>query len=153
MDSPMVKAHLITMSFNQMISSITKGTGKMACPTAQVKLITTMEMSIKDISLTDKDKVMVHMYSIKFIDMKVNGKIILSQVKVNFSEMGNSFSRDSSKMVSSMDLESTNTKMVTILKETISRMRKEEKENIIFMKVVFCNLNSIQPLHKFREFS
>jgi hypothetical protein len=48
-----------------------------------------------------------------------------------------------------MASESTNMKTATTFKETISKMKKGEKESIISTKVVFCSLNSILDPHKF----
>lgn len=143
------KDHSNTMSFNPTISNITKVTGKTVCLMVQVKPITIMAISTKAIFLTVKDKAMAHTSSIKSTDTKANGKIIPSPEKENFSEMDNSSFKASSKMDSSTALESINIKMVTILKETISRTKKEEKESTIFMKAVFCSLNSTLDPHKF----
>ena len=52
-----------------------------------------------------------------------------------------------------MALESINTKTATTLKETISKIKKEEKENITFTKDEFWNRNSIQDPLKFPEFN
>lgn len=52
-----------------------------------------------------------------------------------------------------MGLEGINMKMVTILRETTSKTKKEEKESIISMKVAFYSLSSTLDLHKFHEFN
>ncbi len=61
---------------------------------ATVKLIITMAMCIKEISLMDKDKGSVHMFLTKSTDMRVNGKITLFLEKESYLEMENSFSRE-----------------------------------------------------------
>ena len=60
--------------------------------------IITMGMFIKETFTKVKDKALDLMFSIKFIDMKVNGGIILSQEKESFSEMVNYFSKVCFKM-------------------------------------------------------
>lgn len=62
-------------------------------------LITIMAIFIKETFTMGRDKVLAHMSSIKFIDMKVNGKIIPFQEKENYSEMDNFFLKVSFKMV------------------------------------------------------
>lgn len=95
----MEKVHLTIMFTNQMTLNIIKVHGKTVCLMAQVKHIIITEIFIKEISQMDKDKVMDHMYSIKFINMKVNGKIILFMEKENYLEMVNCFLKDNFKMV------------------------------------------------------
>jgi|JI7StandDraft_1071085.scaffolds.fasta_scaffold164967_2 hypothetical protein len=46
-----------------------------------------------------------------------------------------------------------NIKMEISFKEIILKIRKEEKESIISIKVVFYNHNSIQILLKFQKYS
>lgn len=53
---------------------------------------------IKETFIKVKDKVLDLMFLIKFIDMKVNGGIILFLERENFSGMVNSFFKASSKM-------------------------------------------------------
>ena len=60
--------------------------------------IITMGMFIKETFKKVKDKALDHTFSIKFIDMKVNGEIILSQEKESFSEMVNYFFKVCFKM-------------------------------------------------------
>lgn len=45
-----------------------------------------------------------------------------------------------------------NIKMGISFKEIILRIRKEEKENIISIRVVFYNHNLTQILHKFQKY-
>jgi hypothetical protein len=52
-----------------------------------------------------------------------------------------------------MDLENINIKMEIILREIILRMKKEAKENIIFMKVEFYNLNLILGPLRFQKYN
>lgn len=53
---------------------------------------------IRETFIKVKGRALDLMFSIKFIDMKVNGGIILFLEKENFSEMVNSFLKVSSKM-------------------------------------------------------
>jgi len=91
MEVLMVKEHSIITFSNQMILNIIKVNGKMECQMGLDKHIIITETFIKDILLTAKEKVMDHMYSIKFIDMKDNGGITLFMEKENYSEMDNYF--------------------------------------------------------------
>jgi hypothetical protein len=150
-DSHMERARSNTMSFNPTISSITKAIGKTVCPTDLAKLITIMVTFTKGILLTVKDKVMDRMSLTKSIDMKANGKITISLEKENFLEMVNFSLKVNSNMGLSMALESINMKMVTTLKEIISKTKKEEKESTIFTKAAFCNPNLTLGLRKFLE--
>jgi hypothetical protein len=91
MEVLMVKEHSIIMFFNLMISNTIKVNGKMACQTGLDKHIIITETFIKGILLMVKEKVMDHMYLIRFIDMKDNGEITLFMEKENYSEMDNYF--------------------------------------------------------------
>jgi hypothetical protein len=62
------------------------------------KLFIIMEIFIKANSIIVKDKDMVHTFLIKFINMKVNGKIIILMVKEKYIEINNYFFKDSFKM-------------------------------------------------------
>lgn len=53
---------------------------------------------IKETFIKVKGKALDHMFLIKFIDMKVNGGIILFLERESFSEMVNSFLKASSRM-------------------------------------------------------
>jgi hypothetical protein len=48
---------------------------------------------------------------------------------------------------------STNTKMATFFRAIISKMKREERENTIFMKGEFYSPNSIQDLPKYLRFN
>lgn len=72
--------------------------GKIAFRMEMLTHIIIMVMFIKEIFATDKDKVLDLMFSIKFIDMKVNGKIIHFLERENYLEMDNYFLKGSFKM-------------------------------------------------------
>lgn len=136
-----------------MILNTIMDNGKMGYQMEMPMHIITMGMFIKETFKKVKDKALDHMFSIKFIDMKVNGEIILSQEKESFSEMVNYFLKVCFKMDWSMVTESINMKMVTFFKEITSKIKSVAEADTIFTKEEFCNLNSTLVHLKSLEFS
>lgn len=147
--SPMVKENLIIMSPNLMISNIIMVNGKTVSLMEMPMHITIMVIFIKETFIMDKDKVLARMFSIKFIDMKANGEIILFQEKVNYSEMDNYFLKVSFRMVWNMAMENTSMKMVTFSKEITSKMKNVEEADTIFIKAEYYSHNLTQVHLKF----
>ena len=98
MVNPMDKENLIILSPNLMILNTIMDNGKMGYQMEMPMHIITMGMFIRETFKKVKDKALDHMFSIKFIDIKVNGEIILSQEKESFSEMVNYFFKVCFKM-------------------------------------------------------
>jgi len=92
------KENSTILSPNLMILNTIMDNGKMVYQMEMHMHIITMGMFIKETFTKAKGKAMDHMFSIKFIDMKVNGEIILSQEKESFSEMVNYFLKVCFKM-------------------------------------------------------
>lgn len=136
-----------------MISNIIMVNGKTVSLMEMPMLITIMAIFIKETFTMDKDKVLARMFSIKFIDMKVNGEIIPFQEKVNYSEMDNYFLKVSFKMVWNMAMENTNMKMVTFSKEITSKMKNVEEADTIFIKEEYYSHNLTQDPPKFLAFN
>ena len=151
--SPMAKENLIIMSPNLMISNITMANGKMVYLMEMPMHITIMAIFIKETFTMGRDKVLARMFSIKFIDMKVNGEIILFQEKVNYSETDNYFLKVSFKMVWNMAMENTSMKMVTFSKGITSKMKNVEEADTIFIKEEYYSHNLTQDPPKFLAFN
>ena len=98
MVSPTGKENSTILSPNLMILNTIMDNGKMVYQMEMPMHIITMGMFIRETFKKVKDKALDHMFSIKFIDMKVNGEIILSQEKESFSEMVNYFFKVCFKM-------------------------------------------------------
>ena len=98
MVSPTGKENSTILSTNLMILNTIMDNGKMGYQMEMPMHIITMGMFIRETFKKVKDKALDHMFSIKFIDMKVNGEIILSQEKESFSEMVNYFFKVCFKM-------------------------------------------------------
>ena len=98
MVSPTGKENSTILSTNLMILNTIMDNGKMGYQMEMPMHIITMGMFIRETFKKVKDKALDHMFSIKFIDIKVNGEIILSQEKESFSEMVNYFFKVCFKM-------------------------------------------------------
>lgn len=151
--SPMAKENLIIMSPNLMISNIIMANGKMVYLMEMPMHITIMAIFIKETFTMGRDKVLARMFSIKFIDMKVNGKIIPFQEKENYSEMDNYFLKVSFRMVWNMAMENISMKMVIFSKEITSKMKNVEEADTIFIKVGYYSHNLTQDPPKFLAFN
>lgn len=100
----------------------------------------------------ENDKVMVYIYLIKFIVMKVIGKIIVFMEMVDFLKIINCFFKDSFKMDLNMVMVNTNILMGISLKENTLRIKKEAKEGILLIREEFYNLILILILPRFLKF-
>jgi hypothetical protein len=109
-----------------------------------------MVIYIKDNFIKEKDKDMELISLIKFINIKVNGKIIILMEKESFLEIiNNFFFKDNFKMDLNMDMVNLNIKMVKCFKENILKIKKEEEEDTFSHKEESYNHNLILYLPKY----
>ena len=97
-------------------------------------------------------KVMVFIYLIQYIDMRVNGGIIVFMEMVDFLRTINCFFKDPFKMDLSMVMANINIAMETSLRETILKIKKGVKEGILLMREGHYNQSLIRILPKFLKF-
>ena len=84
--------------------------------------------------------------------MWASGNKTLFGAKGNSSEMMKYFFKATLRRDSSMGKESTNTIMVTILKVTTLKMKREGKASIISTKAEYSNQNSTPSPPKFQKY-
>lgn len=143
---------LFNITFSSpMILKSTRVTGKTVCPTDLARLNTIMVTLTKALLLTVRGKALALTYLIKSIATKASGETTLFLAKGSCSGTVNYFLKANFKMDLNRGSESTGMKTETISKEITSKTKREERASTIFMKVVFCNRNSIQVLLKFPE--
>lgn len=116
------------------------------------KPFTTMVMCIRDNLSKDKGVGLEPIGLTRFINILVTGNIIAFGEKVNSIKMMMSFFKDSLRKGWNMAKVNINMKMVTISKEITLKTKKGERENIILVKVEYCNLNLTLILLKYRKF-
>ena len=97
-------------------------------------------------------KVTASIYSIKSIDMKVNGEIIAFMAMGDYSRITNCSFRDSFRMDLNMGMVNINMPMGISLRAGILRIRKEEREGILLMRAELWNLTLIPILPRFLKF-
>lgn len=116
------------------------------------KPFTTMVMCIRDNLSKDKGVGLEPIGLTRFINILVTGNIIAFGEKVNSIKMMMSFFKDSLRKGWNMAKVNINMKMMTISKEITLKTKKGERENIILVKVEYCNLNLTLILLKYRKF-
>lgn len=113
---------------------------------ARVRLSIIIMMFIKDSLIKGKDLGKESTFLIKFINMLGNGNIIVFGGSENYLKIRKSSFRVIFRKDLSMAWVNIGTKMVIISREITSRTRREERENTVLIKVVYCNPSSI-PTH------
>lgn len=101
----------------------------------------------------DKDKVLGLIFLIKYLSMKDSGETIIFLGKASYLKTKSYFFKEVLKTDLSMASGNISTKTVIFLRVTILKTKKEEKENITFLKDAYFN-HSSTPIHpKYPAFS
>ena len=149
MVSLMEKEHSKTIPNNKMISFSILDFGVVHYLMEEARLFTKMVTDMMEISKKGKEMVLDYINLTDTSDMRENGETMRFMELVNYLGIMNYFSKENSKTVSNMDLESINMKMEIFLMVTSSGIKEEDMVLTTFLKEEFYSQNLTLYLLKY----